>query len=170
MKAAFLFLTFFALPVLGQAQPKSDPFASDRILKIDIGLPAEDWRYVRTSHRKGAAEHVEFNEDAYEYRRADVTIDGAKFGSVGVRKKGFFGSAISTRPSLKLDLDKYIKGQTFEGLSMLTLNNNNQDKTEVQTVMAFEYFRRAGIPAPRAAFAHVTVNGEWCADGNHRHI
>jgi len=154
-------LALLILPLHGQQQSQADPFTQDRILKIDIQLPAEDWKYVRTSHRNGGSgDFAEWAEDAYEYRKGDVTIDGVKFGSVGVRKKGFLGSSISTRPSLKINLDKYIKGQQFEGLKMLTLNNNNQDKSMAQSVFAYDYFRRAGVPASRAGYAHVTVNGE----------
>jgi len=159
MKSLFLLLLLL-LPLPGQQKTQADTFGTDRILKIDIQLPAEDWLHVRTSHRKGNEGFAAWTEDTYEYRKADVTIDGVKIGSVGVRKKGFLGSAISTRPSLKINLDKYVKGQQFEGLEMLTLNNNNQDQSMVQTAIVYDYFRRAGVPAPRAGFAHVTVNGE----------
>jgi hypothetical protein len=152
-------LALCALSLAGQ-QPSVDLFAESRILKIDIQLPAEDWKYIRTSHRKGDEGLAAWAEDVYEYRKGDVTVNGVKIGSVGIRKKGFLGSAISTRPSLKLNLDKYVKGQQFEGLEMLTLNNNNQDASMVQTLMVYDYFRRAGVPVPRAGFAHVTVNGE----------
>jgi len=159
MKHFSLSLLILGLPLLAQ-QPKADPFAIDRILTINIQMSADDWKYVRTSHRKGGDDFAAFAEDAYEYRRADVSIDGVKIGSVGVRKKGFIGSALSTRPSLKINFDKYVKGQQFEGLEMLTLNNNNQDKSMVQSVIAYDFFRRAGVPGSRAGFAHVTVNGE----------
>ena len=113
-----------------------------------------DWKFVRISHR------IAGDEAGYESRKAEVTIDGVEIGAVAVRKKGFLGSVVSTRPSLKVDLDKYVKGRQFEGLTGLTLNNNNQDATLVQTVIAYEHFRKAGVPASRAAFAHVIVNGE----------
>ncbi len=154
MKQLILPLLFLALALRGQAQSKSDPFNLDRILKIEIQMAPADWKYVRTSHRTAG------DEAGYESRKAEVTIDGVEIGAVAVRKKGFLGSVVSTRPSLKVDLDKYVKGRQFEGLSGMTLNNNNQDASLVQTVIAYEHFRKAGAPASRAAFAHVIVNGE----------
>jgi len=149
----------FALPLFSQTV--GDIYAAGRFLKVDIQMSAEDWLYVRTSHRNGAdMSMANLSDDVYEYRKGDVTIDGVKVGSVGIRKKGFIGSSVPTRPSLKLSLDKYVDGQKFGGVDKLTLNNNNQDASYLETTLAYEFFRKAGVPAPRTSFAHVSVNGE----------
>ena len=137
-------------------------FARDRILKIEIQMAPADWREVRLSHRDGSDEMLSqlSNDDAYKYKPAEITIDGVRVARVGVRKKGLLGSVVSTRPALKVKFDEYVDGQTYSGLDGLTLNNNNQDEAMVQTFLAYDLFARAGVPASRANFAHVRVNGE----------
>lgn len=132
-------------------------YANDHLIEINIQLAAEDWQNLRIQHRsvgKG------FTEKPYRYFEATIEIDGTKFERVGVRKKGFFGSVISTRPSLKIRFDKYVESQIFDGLDQLTLNNNNQDPSHLHQYLAYRLFRDAGSVSPRASLALVTVNGE----------
>ena len=133
-------------------------FASQKILRVDIHLDPEDWMALRTSHR--IAEPGRIAEDPYKYYKADVDIDGVRIPAVGVRKKGFFGSVVSTRPSIKIRFDRWEKKQDFYGLDQLTLNNNVQDASQLHQYMAYWLFERAGTPSPRCNFALVTVNGE----------
>ena len=137
-------------------------FARDRVLQIEIALAPADWRELRISHRDASDELMSkmSNDDVYQYKPAEIRIDGVSVARVGVRKKGFLGSVVSTRPSLKVKFDEYVDGQTFSGLDGLTLNNNNQDQAMVQTFLAYDLYARAGVPAPRANFARVRVNGE----------
>lgn len=145
-----------------QADPAAGLFAAGRILQIEVEMAPADWREVRTSHRDGSDSLLSrlSQDGAYAYRPATITIDGVRVARVGVRKKGLIGSVVSTRPSLKIKFDEFVDDQTFLGLDGLTLNNNNQDQTLVQSYLAYDLFRRAGVPAPRASFAHVRVNGE----------
>jgi hypothetical protein len=64
------------------------------------------------------------------------------------------------RPSLRVDLDGYVDGQELFDERTLTLNNSLQDRTYSHQCIAYALFEKAGIPAPRCNFAHVTVNGE----------
>ena len=157
-------VVLLAGPALAQAPADASAalFAPGRILKIEIEMAPADWREVRISHRDGADPQMAkiAMDGAYTYRPATITIDGVKVARVGVRKKGLLGSVVSTRPSLKVEFDEFVDGQTFQGLDGLTLNNNNQDQAFVQSYLAYDLFRRAGVPAPRASFAHVRVNGE----------
>ena len=89
-----------------------------------------------------------------------MTVDGTSYEDVGVRKKGFFGSLSRSKPSLKIRFDKFIDRQTHETLTRLTLNNGRQDPTLLRTCLAYGVFARAGVPAPRCNFAHLTVNGQ----------
>lgn len=146
-----------------QADSKSDQiFDSNRLTRVEITLDAEDWRALRISHRDRRDDegNSKFSEKPYSYYKADVTINGKLFKKVGVRKKGFVGSSISTRPSLKIAFDQFKKKQSFHGLDMMTLNNNNQDPTQSQQVLVYDFMNRVGAPAPRCGLAHVKVNGE----------
>lgn len=151
----------------GQAkQAAEDPaarlFDPNRVLSVDISIADEDWDALRREGRDASAMFEECQggpKKVYQYRRASVTIDGTKLEGVGVRKKGFLGSTTVLRPSLKLKLDAYTKGQRYEGVRRLTLNNNKQDQALMRTCLAYGLFRAAGLPAPRCNFARVTVNG-----------
>ena len=55
--------------------------------------------------------------------------------------------------------NEYVMGQKIAGLKQLTLNNNHQDETLISQCLGYSLFRAAGVPAPRCAFAHVTMNG-----------
>ncbi|MDE0683896.1 MAG: ankyrin repeat domain-containing protein, partial [Candidatus Poribacteria bacterium] len=96
----------------------------------------------------------------YTYVEASVSIDGVVFPKVGLRKKGFIGSQSHTRPSLKVKLNHINKKDGIEGLTNLTLNNNKQDTSLVSQFMGYALFNAIGSPAPRCAYAKVTVNGE----------
>ena len=80
---------------------------------------------------------------------------------MGIRKKGFFGSNDSQRPSLKIKFDEFAKQDPVKGLNRLTLNNNKQDRSLVSQLLAYQLFRDAGIHAPRCNYAKVTVNGKY---------
>ncbi len=61
--------------------------------------------------------------DPFDFFSGDVTIDGESFTNVGVRKKGFFGSLSSTRPSLKVKLNHHVGGQQYNDVVRLTLSD-----------------------------------------------
>lgn len=143
-----------------QADESSAVFAIDKMINVEIKLDAEQWYELRTGHRTIGEGMSQITEKPYEYYQARVSINGKTMENVGVRKKGFFGSVVSTRPSLKLRFDKFVKDRTCLGLEMMTLNNNVQDFSQVHQIMAYEFFDRAGIPTPRCNLARVTVNGE----------
>lgn len=102
--------------------------------------------------------------DDYTYVHAKVEIEGEAYSDIGLRYKGnsSFRSAIETfkRP-FKLDFNHYKDGQKFLGMSQLNLNNNSMDTSQIREALAYGLFRKAGVPAPRTAFAKVwlTVPG-----------
>lgn len=136
-------------------------FARDHILEVRLVMTPEDWRAVRLSRPDGGEVTEPLpGDNVYKRHPAELWIDGVRVGRVGVRKKGFFGSVVSTRPSLKIKLDDFVKGQAYGGVDDLTLNNNVQDLSFVNQLLAYDLFSRVGVKVPRANFAHVTVNGE----------
>lgn len=100
------------------------------------------------------------------YRKATIKISlyGTKkyvvFRDVGVRQKGSFTRRFE-KPSLKIKLDAFVKDQKFLGITRLTLNAMGQDLSQVHEVTAYKLFREAGIPAPRAGYARVKIDGAY---------
>jgi hypothetical protein len=159
---ALLFLIL--LQACGASDPTApaadDLFAPDHLIQVEVTMAPEDWHAMRISHRVAGENFAQIVENPYEYYPADVVIDGQEIKSVGIRKKGFFGSAISTRPSMKLKMDKYVDDQAFNGRGMLTFNNNNQDPTQAQSFLVYKFMNEAGVNSPRSNFARIVVNGE----------
>lgn len=160
---AFAFVCSFSPRAQAAAFTADDDlFALDRVIQIEVTMDPDGWHALRISHRdRGDDKSVfKFAEKPYKYYRADVVIEGRRVGSVGIRKKGFVGSAISTRPSLKIKFSEYIDDQAFAGLDMMTFNNNNQDPSQAQQLMAYSLMNQAGVMAPRCNLARIRVNGE----------
>lgn len=142
-----------------------DIFPTDRVLDVQITIADEDWDTIRHQSRDFFSALHESRKAAppeapYTYVDASVTIDGVVFPNVGLRKKGFLGSLSTTRPSLKIKLNHTDKNARIGGLTNLTLNNNQQDVSLMSQFMGYALFNAAGSPAPRCAYAKVTVNGK----------
>ena len=142
-----------------------DIFPTDRVIDVQITVSEKDWNTIRYQSRnffEALRESRQFEppEHPYTYVEASVSIDGVVFPKVGIRKKGFIGSQSHTRPSLKIRLNHVDKEGGIEGLTNLTLNNNKQDTSQVSQFMGYALFNAMGSPAPRCAYAKVTVNGK----------
>jgi spore coat protein CotH len=97
---------------------------------------------------------------------ADLDFEGQLLRDVAVRYKGngtFMESRNSLKRSLKIDLNKYVKGQKIAGVTKLNLHNNVTDASWMNEVLSHRLFRDAGVPAPRTAYArvYVTVPGQY---------
>jgi len=139
-------------------------FDPDHLVEVDLELPAAEWDALRSETRAlfdilGPSCQAGPAPDVFHWREADVVIDGRRLERVGVRKKGFLGSLDTERPSLRIELDEYVPGQELDGLERLVLNNGRQDPGRLRQCLAYHVFRKAGVPTPRCAFAHVRVNG-----------
>ena len=77
-----------------QAQKLSDAkiFEPTRLLDIRIELPDTDWQAVRRQTRRFGGSMSNLSEKPFNYFRGTVSIDGTKISSVGIRRKGLFGS------------------------------------------------------------------------------
>ena len=93
--------------------------------------------------------------------RATVRDGGRVYTNVALHLKGAAGSfqTIDAKPGMTLNFDKYVEGQTFRGLEKISLNNSVQDPSYSTERICRELFNAAGVPAPRAAYAAVELNG-----------
>jgi spore coat protein H len=96
----------------------------------------------------------------FEYVRAVLEAGDLRLQDVGLRYKGSGTYLVSQRQakrSFKIDFNRYIDGQEFHGLTKLNLNSGVMDPTKAREALAYAVFRSAGVPAPRTAFAEVTL-------------
>lgn len=138
----------------GNIQNVDTVLDKDNITNINIEIADSDW------------EDLKENATAEEYYEANVTINGETFYSVGVRAKG--NSSLSNiakddttdRYSLKIKFDKYVDGQTYNGIEKLALNNNYQDPTYMKEYLSYEIYESLGVPTPEYSYASISINGE----------
>ena len=158
----------FGLSATAQSQVEQQTLEElllrDRVVQVEITVAEDDWDELRMQTRLlsdslSPERQYEIIDSPFSHVPAEVTIDGVTYENVGIRKKGFLGSLHQRRPSLKIKLDRYQESPGLDGVVSLTLNNNNQDTTLMSQFIGYELFRKAGVPAPRASLAQVTVNG-----------
>jgi spore coat protein CotH len=92
---------------------------------------------------------------------ATLQFDGASFSNVAARYKGngtFLQARNSDKKSIKIDLNKYTKGQKLAGMTTLNLHNGVTDASYMNEALSFKLYRDAGLPAPRTAYARVNVS------------
>ena len=87
-----------------------------------------------------------------------MIIDGKTIDSVGVKLRGTTSAHDEQKP-MEVDLNEFVKGQEYDGLKKFLLRNNYEDPTLQREPLAFEIYRRAGLPSPRTAYAEVYVDG-----------
>ena len=106
-----------------------------------------------------------------------LRFQGQEFQNVGVRSKGGCGSArrISGKTAFKVNLswdDPNVPGcpeeRRLHGLERFTFNNMVQDRSFIHESLAYDLYKRMGVPTPRTAYTRLLVNGElW---GLYRHV
>jgi spore coat protein H len=140
-------------------QPPDDIFTDSQILRIQIEIPEEGMAILRQYRWEG------FPGGQAEGKRpsvkATVREGGQVYKDVAVHMKGRAGSfrPIDSEPSLTLNFDKHVKGQTFHGLERISLNNSVQDRSLLNEQISRELFASVGVPVPRATQARVILNG-----------
>jgi hypothetical protein len=121
-------------------------FAEGVIQDLALTLPDASLASLRVTPEQEVSGTLEWNGSAY---------------TVAVRLKGNNSfRTIDQKPSFKIDVHAYDPAQDLDGLERLTLNNMIQDRTMMREHAYYWLSARFGLPAPRHAYARVTVNAE----------
>jgi spore coat protein H len=118
-----------------------------------MGKPPEKKPGERETHRSV------FGTD-FPVARAAISTDGHTAENVAIRYKGnstYLATARNLKRSIKIDIDQFDAEKRFLGLKTLNLHCGVHDPSRVREALAYEVFRVAGVPAPRTAFAEVTL-------------
>ncbi len=175
-RRAFLALALVALLALvaaGRAEPRGplptgypifnhagdEIFTNLSVLKLRIEISSTGMDILRGTARVSRY----YQPDRRPSAKCTVYEGGKVYREVEVHLKGAAGSfrSVDDDPALTLDFDKYVKGQTFHGLKKISLNNSVQDGTYLCERLCREMFIEAGMPAPRAGFATLELNGRF---------
>jgi hypothetical protein len=93
---------------------------------------------------------------------AGLTVDGRDYPGVGVHFRGassYFAVGAGSKRSLNLSLDFTDGTQRLYGHRTLNLLNAHEDPSFLRTAL-FLHIARQYIPAPKANFVRVVINGE----------
>lgn len=94
---------------------------------------------------------------------ATVTVDGKKYANVGVHFRGmssYMGVGAGSKRSLNLSFDMADDKQRLIGYKTLNLLNSHEDASLMSSVL-YSHIARQYIPAPKANFVKVVINGEY---------
>ncbi len=94
------------------------------------------------------------------YKMVTITIDRVTIDSIGVRFKGFTSAGSAQKP-LKIDINRYKEKQEYDGLKKFNLHNNFTDEFLQRERLAYELYRRAGLPSIRTAYAEVFMGDQF---------
>ncbi|HZN42001.1 MAG TPA: CotH kinase family protein [Planctomycetota bacterium] len=133
---------FAAIAMMPAQDPTAAWFAKGPIPELQLVLTDDAIASLRQEPRK--------------YVRAELRETGGSELRVSVKLKGSAGSFrdVDDRPGFTVE----VRGpgeSDFHGLVKFHLNNGVQDETLLQEGLAYEVFRRAGLPAPLVTHARV---------------
>jgi hypothetical protein len=147
----------------GQAPAKITPAS---VRSIPVSVPFYDPATLRTLF-------FEFEDDNWEselmaFKETDIEVpatlivDGKTYKDVGVQFRG--NSSFSMVPegqkhSLNVSMDAFVKDQSLLGFNTLNLLNSHADPSYLHGVLYLQAAREL-IPAPRANYVRVVINGE----------
>ena len=102
----------------------------------------------------------------FPWSAAELEFGDASFKNVAARFKGngtFIDAQRTYKRPLKVDLGKNIKSQQLAGRTTLNFHNLTADASCLSDALAYEFFRNAGVPASRTAFARLrlTIEGRF---------
>jgi hypothetical protein len=121
---------------------------------VDILLPADSLAVILAPGNESSNYHFHatFLFDNGELR--DTVTD------VGFRLRGNT-SRYSPKKSFKVSFNTYAPGRDWYGLEKLNLNGEHNDPSVIRAKVAWDLLRAIGVPAPRANFVRLYINGDY---------
>ncbi len=113
-------------------------------------------------------ESADWEKELTEFHNSDVlvparlTVDGKAYPDVGVHFRGMSSFGMvgeGQKRSLNLSVDFAHEGQNVQGYRTLNLLNSHEDPSFLRAVLFYDIAREY-LPAPKANFVRVVINGE----------
>lgn len=128
---------------------KSDFFDDTELETVSINFSQSNYQQL-----------LEQNYDSKTEIGATLTYKGKVYEQVGVRYRGMTSyMSAGTKKSFSIELDWAIEGQDIDGYNSFKLNNAYEDPSNMREVL-YNNLATLNIPAAKASFARVVVNGE----------
>jgi spore coat protein CotH len=151
MAAVLAIVSLSARRAEAQESPEPDTnqfFDDNNLQEVRLSIHSDDWRRLKETYLENT------------YYPADFEWNGLKVRNVGIRSRGT-ASRSSTKPGLRVDLDRYVGDQRFLGLKSFVLDNLVQDPSFIKERLSMRMFAQMGLPAPRETHARLYVNNEY---------
>ena len=136
------------------SQDDEGVFLQGEVNDINIEIKDSDWNDL-----------IENAKDE-TYYSADVTINGQTITNVGFRAKGYsslitVADSESNRYGFRVKLDKYVDGQTMNGLDTFVLNASFADPSYMREYLTYAASAHLGIMTPDLGYTKLSINGEF---------
>jgi spore coat protein H len=123
------------------------------LVPVDIKLAEADLKHLLANAT-----------DEKEYLAA-VNWNGQQFPNIALRAKGnsslsHVARSGSKRVGLKLYLDRYISGQSLDGVGTINLQNSFSDPSYLRELLSYEAFASLGISIPNMTWVRLTINSQ----------
>jgi hypothetical protein len=161
-------------------QTAADLYTISNIWPVKLSFSREQWRAMQpqrvkpvmnisspdgkltlrnpNARRSGLAGVLGFD---FPWAEARLDFGDTAFERVAVRYRGngtFLNSLYGPKQSFKVDLNKFQKKQNLGGVHTLNLVNAIPDNSYLHDALAEKVFRELGVPAPRTAYAYLTLD------------
>ncbi len=97
-----------------------------------------------------------------QYLLANITIDGVKMDSVGIRFKGNGTYHVNdAKNSFKIDFNEFVSGKKYDDLKKINLHNNYFDASMLRQKIVSEVLLSEDLTQIRTAFVKVYLNEKY---------
>src|SRR5437867_11267980 len=151
VQKAILILPLLRSGARAYCQTADDFFDPNVLHDIRIDINPSDWQTLKANFEENTHYPADFH---WIYGGRDLLVE-----QVSVRSRGL-GSRTPVKPGLTVQFDRFTD-RTFAGLRSVVLRNNTLDASMMHEFVSMESMRRMGVPAPREAYARLSVNGEY---------
>jgi hypothetical protein len=154
-------------PELVGKTPEKGPAIAEAGAKTYPNAPLYDEGIVRTLFF--TFENSDWEKELEDFKDTDVlvpaklVVDGKTYPDVGVRFRGnssYFRVPTGFKRAFNVALDMAHDEQNIDGHKTLNLLNSNEDPAMMRAVTFF-HIARQFMPAPKANFVRVVINGEY---------
>ena len=159
----YLLLSFLFISSFSYSQNGNDLFDMDTLHEIRFTFSESNfWNILNRNYNNSVDQNTGVPTNT-PYLQGTFSFDGEVIDSVGLRQKGFssYFASNEMKKSFKVDLNEFVSGQNFDGIKKFNLSNGVGDPAMQRDVICYDLMRKAGINAPRTAYAKVYLNDTY---------
>lgn len=147
----------------GFCQSGNNLFDPDTLHEIRFDFEQSNFWFLMTTFYNSSISPNTGAATNTPYLMGTMTFDGEIVDSVGLRHKGFssYFFAMGDKKSFKVDLNEFVDGNHYDGIKKFNLSNGIGDPAMQRDFIAYDLMRKAGIRAPRTAYAKVFLNDTY---------